>query len=191
MWEFKVGVFSDTHVGRNIPRIVGDARRRAFRHAFRQAIDAFIEAGVDYVLHGGDVLEKRSMTPEDAVFVKEELYRLVKESEKRGKHVQILAVRGNHDGSPTSNALDFVTHPLADYFKILGEKTFKGEVEAYWDGRLRISAMGYHPYARGKLEEVSETLSQSLKGDGFKIFFLHNYVDVVHDIPPQLQTTQS
>ena len=68
--SLRIGVFSDTHVGRNIPRVLRDARRKAFRHAFKQAIDIFIENDVDYVIHAGDLFEKRSMTPDDAVFVK-------------------------------------------------------------------------------------------------------------------------
>ena len=177
----RIGVFSDTHVGRNIPRVLGDARRKAFRHAFKQAVTVFVREKVDYVLHGGDLFEKRSMTPEDAVFVKEELYRLVKES---GKNVEIIAVRGNHDGSPTSSALDFVTHPVADYFHVLGDKTLEGREEVFWDGNLRVAAIGYHPYAKGKFRELAELVSSTLSREGFKILLIHNYVEGVHDIPP-------
>ena len=185
MSRFKIGVFSDTHVGRNVPRVLGDARRRAFRHAFKQAVSKFIENGVDYVLHGGDVFEKRSMIPEDAVFVKEELYRLIRESEDRwGKRVEILAVRGNHDGSPASSALDFVTHPLADYFHVLGDEVLEGREDVYWDGRMRVSAIGYHPYARGRFEELADVVRSALSGKGFKVLLIHNYVEGVHDIPP-------
>ena len=176
----KLGVFSDTHIGRNIPRVVGDARRRAFRHAFRQAIDLFIQERVDYVIHGGDLFEKRSMTPEDAVFVKEEFYRLA-----RGiPGIKIITVRGNHDGSPQSSSLDYITHPLADYFIVLGDKTLKGEREAYSDNKLSIAAMGYHPYARSKFKEIANIIKESWRENVIKILILHNYIDGVHDIPP-------
>ena len=144
----RIGVFSDTHVGRNIPRVLRDARRRAFRHAFKQVIDIFIENDVDYVIHAGDLFEKRSMTPNDAVFVKWEFYRLAKTIEERsGKRIEIITVRGNHDGSPSSSALDFITHPMAEYFKVIGEKTLEGVEEAYVGDGLNVIGMGYHPYA--------------------------------------------
>jgi len=181
MQRFRIGVFSDTHIGRNIPRVVGDARRKAFRHVFKQAVDIFVKEKVDYVLHGGDIFEKRSMTPEDAVFVKEEFYRLVSESEK---DVQIIAVRGNHDGSPTSSALDFITHPIAKYFHVIGDKVLTGTPESFSDKRLRVSAMGYHPYAKKKIMDVAEVLKESLRGEEYKILLIHNYVDGIHDIPP-------
>jgi len=181
----RIGVFSDTHVGRNIPRVLRDARRRAFRHAFKQAIDIFIENDVDYVIHAGDLFEKRSMTPDDAVFVKWEFYRLVKKIEKRsGKKIEIIAVRGNHDGSPLSSALDFITHPMAEYFKVIGEKTLEGVEEAYVGDGLNVIGMGYHPYARRKFQEASEILKE-IEADGYRILILHNYVEAVHDIPPQ------
>ena len=176
----RLGIFSDTHIGRNIPRVVGDARRKAFRHAFHQAIDIFLREKVDYVIHGGDLFEKRSMTPEDAVFVKEELYRLAKNI----PHIKIIAVRGNHDGSPHSSSLDYVTHPLAEYFIVLGDKTLKGEKENYVDDNLCITAMGYHPYAKTKFKEISSIIKESWEGGAPRILLLHNYIDGVHDIPP-------
>ncbi|OYT67903.1 MAG: hypothetical protein B6U65_01555 [Candidatus Wolframiiraptor sp. EX4484-121] len=181
----RIGVFSDTHVGRNIPRVLRDARRRAFRHAFRQAIDIFIENDVDYVIHAGDLFEKRSMTPDDAVFVKWEFYRLVKKVEERsGKKIKIIAVRGNHDGSPLSSALDFITHPMAEYFQVIGEGILEGVKEAYVGDGLSVIGMGYHPYARRKFQEASEILRE-IEADGYRILILHNYVEAVHDIPPQ------
>ena len=181
----RIGVFSDTHIGRNIPRVLRDARRRAFRHAFKQAIDIFIENDVDYVIHAGDLFEKRSMTPDDAVFVKWEFYRLVKKiGERSGKRIEIIAVRGNHDGSPLSSALDFITHPMAEYFKVIGEKTLEGVEEAYVGDGLNVIGMGYHPYARRKFEEASEILKK-VEAEGYRILILHNYVEGVHNIPPQ------
>jgi len=183
--SLRIGVFSDTHVGRNIPRVLRDARRKAFRHAFKQAIDIFIENDVDYVIHAGDLFEKRSMTPDDAVFVKWEFYRLVKGIEERsGKKIKIIAVRGNHDGSPLSSALDFITHPMAEYFQVIGEKILEGVKEAYVGDGLSVIGMGYHPYARRKFEEASKILEE-IKIDGYRILVLHNYVEAVHDIPPQ------
>ncbi|MEM1552989.1 MAG: exonuclease SbcCD subunit D, partial [Candidatus Bathyarchaeia archaeon] len=65
----KLGVFADTHVGRSIPNVISEHRRQAFRHAFSQAINIFIKERVEYVIHAGDLFEKRSMTPSDSLFV--------------------------------------------------------------------------------------------------------------------------
>ncbi|MEM4536509.1 MAG: metallophosphoesterase family protein [Nitrososphaerota archaeon] len=183
----RIGVFSDTHVGRNIPRIVGDARRHAFREAFKQAIDIFIDNQVDYVIHGGDLFEKRSMTPEDVVFVKDEFYRLTRVSrEKHGKNVKILIVRGNHDGTPSSCVLEYITHPLADYLQIVGE-SIKEELRYYEDDSILAVGLGYHPFIKKKIEDQLNNLAGIVEshGDGkFKILLLHNYVEEIHDIPP-------
>lgn len=187
MRMLKIGVFSDTHVGRNIPRIVGDARRHAFREAFRQAISIFIDSGVDYVIHGGDLFEKRSMIPEDVVFVKNEFYTLARVSkEKHGKNVKILVVRGNHDGTPSSCVLEYVTHPLADYLQIVGE-SIKEKLQYYEDDKILVVGSGYHPFIKKKIKDQLNNLTEvveSCRGNKFKILLLHNYVEGVHDIPP-------
>ncbi|MBS7622778.1 metallophosphoesterase, partial [Candidatus Bathyarchaeota archaeon] len=96
----KIGVFADTHVGRCIPRAIGDLRRQAYRHAFTEAVNIFIKEGVDHLIHGGDMFEKRSMTPAESLFVKDELQRLADSiGDLHSKHVKIFMVRGNHDGT--------------------------------------------------------------------------------------------
>jgi len=183
----RVGVFSDTHIGRNIPRVVGEARKHAFREAFKQAINVFIDNRVDYVVHGGDLFEKRSMTPDDAGFVKDEFYRLVKNSrEKWGKDVKIFIVRGNHDGSPSSCVLEYVTHPLADYLQIIGE-SIKEELQYYGDGKILVTGVGYHPFIRKRFKDLIGSLSEiveSSRNNQFKILLLHNYIEGVNVVPP-------
>lgn len=183
----RLGVFSDTHIGRNIPRVVGEARRHAFREAFKQAINIFIDNRVDYVLHGGDLFEKRSMTPEDSRFVKDEFYRLVKNSrEKWMKDVKILVVRGNHDGSPSSCVLEYVTHPLADYLHIIGE-SIEEEPQHYSDDKILVTGIGYHPFIKKRFKDLIGKLSEiveSSKNNQFKILLLHNYVEGINVIPP-------
>jgi DNA repair exonuclease SbcCD nuclease subunit len=183
----RIGVFSDTHIGRNIPRVVGDARRHAFREAFKQAINIFIDNRVDYVVHGGDLFEKRSMAPDDAGFVKDEFYRLVKNSrEKWGKDVKIFIVRGNHDGAPSSCVLEYITHPLADYLHIIGESV-GGELQYYSDGKILVTGIGYHPFIRKRFKDLIGSLSEIVKpskNNQFKILLLHNYVEGVNVIPP-------
>ncbi|MBO3839985.1 MAG: metallophosphoesterase [Thermoproteota archaeon] len=182
----KIGVLADTHVGRRIPIEIGELRRRAYRHAFTQSINIFIEEGVDYVIHAGDLFEKRSMTSEDSVFVKEEFQRLVNSiKEKHGKEVSIFVVRGNHDGSYDNNALDFVKHPLAKYLKVVGESLVRGEEEFYVDGEIMLTGMPYHTYVSRVFKEVRPLIEKLFKTeDYFKIFLVHNFIQGHHDIPP-------
>jgi predicted phosphodiesterase len=182
----KIGVFSDTHIGRSVPKAIGELRREAYRRAFRQAIDIFIGEGVDYLVHAGDLFEKKSMNPEDSVFVKEELQRFIDTMrEFHGKEVKIFVVRGNHDGTPDNSALDYIRHPLARYLFVLGEDTLRGKEEKFSDGRVTVTGIGYHPYIRSKFSKVKEVLNSVLSSsEGLKILIMHNFVSGYHDIPP-------
>jgi len=182
----KVGIFADTHIGRCIPRAIGELRRKAYRHSFTQAIDVFIEEDVDYLVHAGDVFEKRSMTPEDSVFVKEELQRLADSiHDKQGKDVMMFAVRGNHDGAPESNALDYIKHPLAKYLKIIGDGTLQGKEEAQVHDGLCLVGVAYHPYISRKFEDLKPILKESLATKSeLKLLVIHNFIYGYHQIPP-------
>lgn len=182
----KIGVFADTHVGRKIPIEISELRRLAYRHAFTQSINIFIEEGVDYVIHAGDLFEKRSMTSEDSVFVKEEFQRLVNSiKEKHGKDVSIFIVRGNHDGSFDNNAIDFVKHPLAKYLKVVGESLMRGEEEFYADGKIMLAGLPYHPYISRVFNNVKPLIGRMFKARGLiKILLLHNFIQGYHDVPP-------
>ena len=182
----KIGVFADTHIGRCVPRAIGELRRKAYRHSFNQAINAFIEEGVDCLIHAGDVFEKRSMMPEDSVFVKEELQRLADSiHDKQGKDVIMFAVRGNHDGGPESNALDYIKHPLAKYLKIIGDGLLQGKEEVQVHNGLRIVGLAYHPYISRKFEELKPILKKILanKSD-LKLLVVHNFIEGYHRVPP-------
>lgn len=182
----KVGLIADTHVGRNVPRLIGDLRREAYRHAFAEAIDAFINEAVDYVVHAGDLFEKRSMTPADSTFVKNELQRLVDSiREKEGKTVKVVLVRGNHDGTPENSALEYVGHPLAKYLKVVGDETLRGKAELFDDGRVSVAAVGYHPYIASKFKEVKPKLKEGLaRARGERLLALHAFIKGYHELPP-------
>ena len=173
-------------MGRKIPLEVSDLRKRAYRHAFTQSINIFIEEGVDCVIHAGDLFEKRSMTSEDSVFVKEEFQRLVNSiEEKYNKHVSIFIVRGNHDGSSDNNALDFIKHPLAKYLNIVGESLARGEEEFYIDGKIMLAGLSYHTHISRVFRENRHLIEKAFKArDYFKIFLIHNFIQGHHDIPP-------
>jgi DNA repair exonuclease SbcCD nuclease subunit len=178
-----IGVFSDTHVGRAIPKIVGELRQQAFRHAFSQAVKILIEEKVDYVINAGDIFEKRSMNPADSIFVKEELQRLV--DCLHGK-MKILIVRGNHDGTLGNSALDYIEHPLAKYLEILGDEDTQEEPRTYEDDNIGVIGFGYTPYVSIKLETARQTLKESfaaLKAP-YKILIMHAFIDEHQNIPP-------
>jgi DNA repair exonuclease SbcCD nuclease subunit len=179
----KIGVFSDTHVGRTIPKTVGELRQQAFRHAFSQAINILIQEKVDYVINAGDVFEKRSMNPGDSIFVKEELQRLV--NGLCGK-VKILIVRGNHDGTMGNSALDYIEHPLAKYLEILGDETSQDKPRTFEDDNIGVIGFAYTPYTSIKLETAKQSLKESfaaLKAP-HKLFIMHAFIDEHQDIPP-------
>ncbi|MGB9778536.1 MAG: metallophosphoesterase family protein [Candidatus Bathyarchaeales archaeon] len=184
----KIGVFADTHVGRSIPNVISEYRRKAFRHAFSQAIDVFIQEGVDYVFHAGDLFEKRSMTPSDSLFVKEELQRLV---DSLNENVKILLIRGNHDGTTENSALNYVEHPLARYLKVLGEKTLQGECDIYEEDSFAVVGLGYTPYASTKLAEVKDKIKEQFEKteQQHKIFLTHMFVEG-QEIPPNVPEYQ-
>lgn len=179
----KIGVFSDTHVGRTIPKTVGELRQQAFRHAFSQAINILIQEKVDYVINAGDIFEKRSMNPGDSIFVKEELQRLV--DSLCGK-VKILIVRGNHDGTLGNSALDYIEHPLAKYLEILGDETPEDKPRTYEDDNIGVIGFAYTPYTSIKLETAKQSLKDSfaaLKAP-HKLLIMHAFIDEHQNIPP-------
>ncbi|MEM2087731.1 MAG: metallophosphoesterase [Thermoproteota archaeon] len=182
----KIGVFADTHIGRNIPREVGELRRKAYRHAFTQAINIFVKEKVECVIHLGDLFEKRSMMSEDSVFVKEELQRLVNSiREEHGGEVSVFLIRGNHDGALDNNALDFVKHPLAKYLKVVGEAAIRGEEESYFFKGIRLIGLPYHPYISRVFKNVKNVIQRGLKMEGeIKILAIHNFIHGYHEVPP-------
>lgn len=179
----RIGVFSDTHIGRAVPNTVAEHRRRAFRHAFSRAVDLFIREDVDYVIHAGDLFERRSMTPGDSILVKDELQRLV---DGLDGEVKILMVRGNHDGTPENSALDYVKHPLAKYLEVLGEGTLRGMRELYEDDIIAAAGFGYTPYPSPKIREVEGVVRNSVEASRakVKVFIAHMFIEGHQDIPP-------
>lgn len=121
------------------------------------------------------------MKPEDALFAKEEFQRLI---DQLGPKTRIFTVRGNHDGSLANNILDYISHPIAKYFKVLGDQPLQGKEEKYGGKGVVVAGLGYHPFIRRKLEETKKVIEKSLKGKGLRIFIVHNFVEDYHKIPP-------
>ncbi|MBS7658374.1 MAG: metallophosphoesterase [Candidatus Bathyarchaeia archaeon] len=179
----KIGIFSDTHIGRSVPKAIGELRREAFKKAFTQAINVFIQEKVDYIIHCGDVFERETMNPSDSIFVKNEFQRLI---DSLSKDTKIFVVRGNHDGTPVNNALNYIEHPLAKYFKIIGEKTLENKIEFYEESNFILTGMGYTPYPTYKFKTIQEKIKKALKASKaqHKIFLLHAFIDGHHNLPP-------
>ncbi|MEM2613436.1 MAG: metallophosphoesterase [candidate division WOR-3 bacterium] len=184
----KIGVFADTHIGRSIPNVISEYRRQAFRYAFSQAIDVFIKEDVEFVLHAGDLFERRSMTPSDSLFVKKEFQRLV---DSLGGNVKIILVRGNHDGTVENSALNYVEHPLAKYLKVLGEKTLQGEPDLHEEGDLALIGFGYTPYASARLAEVKDIIKEKFDKAkaSHRVFLAHMFIEG-QEVPPNIPEYQ-
>lgn len=174
----KLAVLADAHIGRAIPLAIGEYRRKAFSSAFSRAVDAIIGEGVDYVFICGDLFERRTLRPDLVQFVHDELYRLASDSlEKHGGKVKILVIRGNHDGRPQSDTLDYIKHPLADYLIILDE-----ENSVYVDDRLQVLGLGYYDEIGRAFESI---IKPSLRDLGrFTVLMLHGFVSGYHEVPP-------
>jgi DNA repair exonuclease SbcCD nuclease subunit len=183
----RIGIFSDTHVGSVMPTSSIATRREAFEHAFREAINVFCKEELDYVIHAGDLFERKWLKPYDTMFVKEEFQRLIDAQMKKGKEVKIFVVRGNHDGTLENSALEFVRHPLARYLKVLGDKTLICEKEGYEDDNVIVSALSYYPYLEKKIENVKNLINENLKAnktdDKLRIFITHAFIEGYHSIP--------
>jgi len=187
--ELKIGVFSDTHVGCAVPKAIGDVRREAFRKAFSTSINIFIQEKVAYVMHIGDLFERRTMLPEDSVFVKQELQRLV--NGLNGK-VKILIVRGNHDGTVENSVLDYVKHPLAEYFIVLGEKSLVGEPEIFEDEKIAVQGLGYTAYPVARWSEIKAKVQEQFAKSKAKYKFLlfHAFIERQLGLPLQVPKHQ-
>lgn len=175
----KFAILADTHIGRTIPLAVGQHRVQAFSKAFSHAVDAMIEEGVDYLFLCGDLFERRTLRPHLVFFVHDELYRLATETMSRhGKHVQILVIRGNHDGSPGSNTLDYIKHPLARYLFVFDE-----EKRIYTDPNLVVLGIGHYDQVDRAFSEIVKPLARELSPDRTRILILHAFILGQHNVP--------
>ena len=129
------------------------------------------------------------MIPEDSVFVKNELQRLI---DGLGGKVKIFIVRGNHDGTVENSVLDYVKHPLAEYFVVVGEKSLIGEPEVYDDGVVAVQGLGYTPYPTAKLEQIHDQLRDQFIASKAKYKFLlvHSFFEYQSGLQPQVPKHQ-
>ena len=179
----RFAVLADAHIGRTIPLSIAQHRVKAFSNALSKAVNALIEAGVDYVFFCGDLFERRTLRPHLVGFVHDELYRLAQETmTQHGKEARILIVRGNHDGRPTSNTLDYIKHPLARYLVVFDE-----ERRIYRDGRVTVVGVGYYDQAERMFEEIVKPAFEEVGEGGMKILMLHTFIKGYNDVPPNTQ----
>ena len=174
----RFAVLADSHIGRSIPLAVAEHRRKAFSVAFSRAVDAMIDEGVDYVFFCGDLFERRTLRPHLVQFAHDELYRLAHETNARhGKRIKIFIIRGNHDGRPQSDTLDYIKHPLAQYLVI-----FDDEHLVYSDGVLHVVGLNYYD----EIEEAFERFAKPALMDpkGLPVLMIHGFVSAYHEVPP-------
>jgi DNA repair exonuclease SbcCD nuclease subunit len=174
----RFAVLADAHIGRSIPLAIAEHRRRAFNEAFRKAVDAVVEAGCDYVFICGDLFERRTLRPRLVQFAHDQLYRLARETKERhGKRVKILAIRGNHDGRPQSDTLDYIKHPLAGYLHV-----FEEDAEPYADESLTVVGLNYYDRIDAAYRRLAEPALKEARG--LKVLMLHGFVQGYNPVPP-------
>ncbi|MDG6918589.1 MAG: metallophosphoesterase [Nitrososphaerota archaeon] len=180
----KIGVISDTHVGRAIPRQIGDARRESYRAALSQAIDINIKEGTDVLIHCGDVFEKRSMTPEDSVFIKEEFHRYFKSVEANtDKPPHVFILRGNHDGSAEGNTIDYISHPMAKYVTVAAGAV--DDTAVYVNDNVVIIGISFDRYLKKKVLDAADFVKKTFAANPgkLKVILVHGFIQGYHPIP--------
>lgn len=174
----RFAVLADAHIGRGIPLAIAEHRRRAFNEAFKKAVDAVVKAGCDYVFICGDLFERRTLRPRLVQFAHAQLYRLAKETQERhSKEVKILAIRGNHDGRPQSDTLDYLKHPLASYLHI-----FEEDAKPYKDENLSVIGLNYYDRIDVAYRRLAEPALK--EATGLKILMLHGFIQGYNQVPP-------
>ncbi len=173
----KFAVLADAHIGRSIPLAIAEYRREAFSRAFSKSVDAIIAEGADYVFFCGDLFERRTLRPRLVQFAHDELYRLARETlTKHEKKIKIFIVRGNHDGRPQSDALDYIKHPLAEYLVVFDEGTL-----TYRDDTLEVIGLSYYDECDRAFEELVKPIPNTSR---MRVILLHNFVSNYHEVPP-------
>ena len=176
----RFAVLADTHIGRSIPLAIAEHRREAFNRALTRAVDLCVKRGVDYVFIGGDLFERRTLRPHLVQFVHDELYRLARMNEERhGLKAKILVVRGNHDGRPQSDTLDYIKHPLADYLHVFGDTP---ETVVYRDERLHVVGLNYYDQAEKAFDMLAAPGFKD--AEGLKVLLVHQFIGGYNDVPP-------
>jgi DNA repair exonuclease SbcCD nuclease subunit len=174
----RFAVLADAHIGRSIPLAIAEHRRRAFNTAFAKTVDAIIDAGVDYVFLCGDLFERRTLRPHLVQFAHDELYRLVEQTKQsHGKQPKILIIRGNHDGRPQSDTLDYIKHPLADYLH-----AFDDDEITYRDENLTVVGLNYYDQIDRAFDELARPAL--MDAEGTVILMLHGFVHGYNQVPP-------
>ncbi len=174
----KFAVLADTHIGRKIPLAIAEHRRNAFKKSFSKAVDIIVEEGCDYVFLCGDLFERRTLKPELVQFAHDELYRIVNGTRSIwDKPVKILLTRGNHDGRPQSDTLDYLKHPLADYLHV-----FEEDGIPYVDENLTVVGLNYYDRIEAAYSQLAEPALKEAKG--LKIFMFHGFVSGYNKVPP-------
>ncbi|KKN47913.1 hypothetical protein LCGC14_0658120 [marine sediment metagenome] len=174
----KFAVLADAHIGRRIPLAIAEHRRLAFKNGFSKAVDIIVEEGCDYVFLCGDLFERRTLKPELVQFAHDELYRIVDGTRSIwDKPVKIFLIRGNHDGRPQSDTLDYLKHPLAEYLHV-----FEEDSVPFVDENLTVVGLNYYDRVEAAYTRLAE---QALKeASGLKIFMFHGFVAGYNKVPP-------
>ena len=174
----KFAVLADAHIGRRIPLAIAEHRRNAFKKAFSKAVDIIVEEGCDYVFMCGDLFERRTLKPELVQFAHDELYRIIDGTRSIwNKPIKIFLIRGNHDGRPQSDTLDYLKHPLAEYLHV-----FEEDSKPYVDENLTVVGLNYYDRIGAAYSQLAEPILK--EASGLKVLMLHGFVSGYNKVPP-------
>ncbi len=184
MIGLKLAVYGDIHIGRRMPFIIGLEREKAFCETFSEANDKIIGENVDYVFIVGDLFERKTLRPHLIPFVHEELYRIAREHRRRyGKEIKIFLIRGNHDGRPLSDTLNYLKHPLANYLVVIGDEA--GSQPFFCNREICVFGLGYYDQiGRAYRERLLPLLRKHGGHEKLKVVLLHAFVEGYHEVPP-------
>jgi predicted phosphodiesterase len=173
--RIRIGAITDTHIGS-----IDFHEERLY-----QAFDEFHKAKVDFVVHGGDVLEGMSNRPGHIY----ELTHLGYDQQKdyavkvlsQWKDTEIYAISCNHDRwyikSSGANALGDIAKELPNFHFLghdEGEISLKGKAVLWlWHGEDGNSyALSY------RLQKILESLTGGQKPNAMLAGHVHKYVDI-------------
>jgi len=86
-------------------------------------------------------------------------------------------IRGNHDGRPQSDTLDYLKHPLAKYLHVFEE----GEV-TYRDENLTVVGINYYDQIDRAYEAYAVPALE--EAEGLKVLMVHGFIAGYNLVPP-------
>jgi DNA repair exonuclease SbcCD nuclease subunit len=175
--NFKFIHTADTHLGANWPAIAAKDRVQipAFGEAFGQVVDCALREGVDFIVHGGDLLDHPRPSVAAASRMLDELKKL------RMEGIPFIITKGSHDAS-----LGFFERMGGNWLYLLDEKLglvnyvdidAKPSVDVRTDDASVVRIYGLGDYGI-KQEEMLDRLILKMRREGsdYSILVMHGSI---------------